>query len=155
MSESPREALDRLLDCVEPIEPERIPLTECHGLILREPLIADRASPACDVSAMDGYALRLADVRSGPIDVVGEVLIGREPPAMPEGAALRTRSFRQNRDLILVQSVARRFAARDELPTILGELVCAMGTGLGLGRTELWVAEESDPTRATEHASWM
>jgi molybdopterin molybdotransferase len=51
--------------------------------VLARALAADRPSPACDVSAMDGYAVRLRDVRPGRHGVAGEVRIGREPPEGP------------------------------------------------------------------------
>jgi molybdopterin biosynthesis enzyme len=34
-----------------------VPLAEATGLVLAEPLIADEDQPACDHSAMDGYAV--------------------------------------------------------------------------------------------------
>ena len=47
------------------------------GLVLAEPLAADRDSPPSDVSSMDGYAVRLGDWFSAPLPVRGECLIGR------------------------------------------------------------------------------
>ena len=63
-------------------------LAGARGRILAEAVTADRDSPAFDHSAMDGYAVRLADVRSAAgarIEVVGESRIGQAPPAMPRG----------------------------------------------------------------------
>ena len=52
------------------------------GRILAEPVLADRDSPNFDYSSMDGYAVRLKQVaRGGEFAVLGESLIGREPPA--------------------------------------------------------------------------
>ncbi len=42
---------------------EILPWLEAAGRVLAEPIAADRDSPPCDNTAMDGYAVRLADVR--------------------------------------------------------------------------------------------
>ena len=87
--DTPAAALDALSARTKPVGTERILLTDAAGRVLGAPIIADSPSPACDVSAMDGYAVRLADAKPGSLVVAGEILIGREPPPMPEGAALR------------------------------------------------------------------
>ncbi|HEX8760413.1 MAG TPA: molybdopterin molybdenumtransferase MoeA, partial [Pseudonocardiaceae bacterium] len=40
----------------------RLPLVECAGLALAEPVIASLPLPPFDNSAMDGYAVRSVDV---------------------------------------------------------------------------------------------
>ncbi|USN99618.1 MAG: molybdopterin molybdotransferase MoeA [Phycisphaeraceae bacterium] len=87
--DSPAAALDALLARVKPVGRERVPLALAAGRVLADPIVADRPSPACDVSAMDGYAIREADLKPGPIAVAGDIAIGVEPPAMPTEAALR------------------------------------------------------------------
>ncbi|MBX3358693.1 MAG: molybdopterin molybdotransferase MoeA [Phycisphaeraceae bacterium] len=94
--QSPQQALDALLPRIRRLQMERIPLAEAPGRVLGEAVVADRDSPALDVSAMDGYAVRLADLAPfvtgappAPMPVVGEVHIGLEPQALPAGAALR------------------------------------------------------------------
>lgn len=73
-----------------PSQVERIPLRLARGRILAEPITADRDSPAFDHAAMDGYALRAADLapHAGPlrVPVIGEARIGHEPPALPVGS---------------------------------------------------------------------
>ena len=60
------------------------------GRILAEPITADRDSPAADVSAMDGYAIRLADLNSdAPVAISGESKAGQSPPAMVAGKVVR------------------------------------------------------------------
>lgn len=86
---TPAAALDALCARTKVIGTERVALADAAGRVLAAPIIADRPSPGCDVSAMDGYAVRLADAVPGTLLVSGEILIGREPPPMPEGAALR------------------------------------------------------------------
>lgn len=87
---TPRSAAGLLCALLEPVAEERIPLGEATGRVLAEAVLTDRPSPAADVSAMDGYAVRLDEARrSGTLPVVGEARIGAEPPPLPEGAALR------------------------------------------------------------------
>jgi len=86
--DSPAQAVDALLARVEPLDTQHIALAGASGRVLAQPLQADRPSPACDVSAMDGYAVR--EVQPDIVlPVVGEVAIGQAPPAMPRDAALR------------------------------------------------------------------
>jgi molybdopterin molybdotransferase len=77
-----------MAECIVPVSAERIELQHAGGRILAQDVHADRASPACDVSAMDGYAVRLSDLAAGTLAVAGEVAIGTAPPPMPDGAAL-------------------------------------------------------------------
>lgn len=61
-----------------------------HGRILATDAVADRDSPAADVSAMDGYAVRLNQISDhGQIDVRGECIPGSAPPPMPAAGVLR------------------------------------------------------------------
>ena len=60
------DALARVLDGVEPLPAERVPLAEADGRVLAEDLAARRTQPPDDVSAMDGYAVRGEDVASAP-----------------------------------------------------------------------------------------
>lgn len=90
---SPEEAIElvaRRLGAWSPGE-ERCPLDEAMGRALAAPVVADRDQPAFDHSAMDGYAVRLRDLRAGGValPVAVEARIGAEPPRLPEGAAAR------------------------------------------------------------------
>lgn len=73
------EALARLLDGVERLDVEQTGLSEALGRILGEPVTARRTHPPFDASAMDGYAVRAADVATVPVTltVVGESAAGR------------------------------------------------------------------------------
>lgn len=58
--------------------------------ILAAPILADRDSPAADVSAMDGYAVRLENVVPDvDIPVSGESSAGSPPPQMVSGQIVR------------------------------------------------------------------
>lgn len=84
----PTEALAALLRALTPVDTHTLALHHAAGRVLAQPLTTDRPSPPCDVSAMDGYALRLSDSR-GRVPVADEVQIGSAPPELPPGAALR------------------------------------------------------------------
>jgi len=73
------DALARVLDGVEPLPAERVPLAEAEGRVLAEDLSARRTQPPDDVSAMDGYAVRGEDVATAPVrlKLIGEVAAGR------------------------------------------------------------------------------
>jgi len=86
---APGEALAALLAQLRSVDVETIAWRDAAGRVLAQEIVADRDSPPCDVSAMDGYALRVADLRPEGTSVVGEVLIGQPSPPLPLGAALR------------------------------------------------------------------
>ena len=73
------EALDRVLAHAAPLPAEEVPLSDAAGRVLAYPLKARRTQPPADVSAMDGYAVRAADVASAParLKIIGEVAAGR------------------------------------------------------------------------------
>jgi molybdopterin molybdotransferase len=81
------DALQRVLEHAAPLPTEKVPLSEAAGLVLVAPLKALRTQPPADVSAMDGYAVRAADVANAPVrlKVIGEVAAGR-PFAQALGA---------------------------------------------------------------------
>jgi molybdopterin molybdotransferase len=72
-------ALARVLDGVAPLASENAPLTEADGRVLATDIAALRTQPPADMSAMDGYAVRAADVAAAPatLKLVGEVAAGR------------------------------------------------------------------------------
>ena len=65
----------RLLALVTPLPVERMPASEALGRYLAEPLVARRTQPPADLSAMDGFAVRDADL-PGPWRVIGESACG-------------------------------------------------------------------------------
>ena len=72
------EALARVLDGAEPLPAELSPLAEAYGRVLTQDIAALRTQPPADVSAMDGYAVRAADVASVParLRLIGEIAAG-------------------------------------------------------------------------------
>ncbi len=72
------DAIARIGAAIAPLSTEDIPVSEAGGRILAEPLTARRTHPPFDGSAMDGYAVRLADVTQVPahLTVIGESAAG-------------------------------------------------------------------------------
>lgn len=83
--------IEELAGLLRTVDRTWLPLAEAVGRILAADLTADRDSPAADVSAMDGYALRSSDLRAGAeLPVAGESKPGTPPPqAPPLGEAVR------------------------------------------------------------------
>ena len=82
---SVEEALERVLALVERLEPEEAPLLDAQGQVLAEEVRAPFDIPGLANSAMDGYAVRQADVaaavpeRPAELRVVGQVQAGYLP----------------------------------------------------------------------------
>jgi molybdopterin molybdotransferase len=78
--------LHRVLADIEPLAPLSLLLTEAHGCMLAEDVVAGTDLPAFDNSAMDGYAVRLSDVASArngapvTLPVVGDIPAGSASP---------------------------------------------------------------------------
>ena len=72
------DALARVLETATPLPPESAALNDAHGRVLAADVVALRTQPPADLSAMDGYAVRTADVTSVPaaLEIVGEVAAG-------------------------------------------------------------------------------
>lgn len=80
--DSPSAAIGGLTSLTTPVGTQTVPLVEAVRRVLAEPLRSDRPSPPCDVSAMDGYAVRLAELACSRLPVVGEVSVGQPPLPM-------------------------------------------------------------------------
>lgn len=72
------EAIGIVLERVELLGSETIPLEDAPGRILDEPVVADIALPPFDRARMDGYAVRSSDVARAPatLRVIGEIAAG-------------------------------------------------------------------------------
>jgi molybdopterin molybdotransferase len=73
------EALARVLERAAALPTEMVPLHRARGRTLSEDLKALRTQPPVAMSAMDGYALRAADLgdRAPPLKLVGQSAAGR------------------------------------------------------------------------------
>jgi len=89
-------ARELILEDVLPLRAESMPLSEALGGVLSEDTTALLTLPPWDNSAMDGFAVRFADVAAASpqspvtLQVVGEVAAGHEPDAqVVAGTAVR------------------------------------------------------------------
>ncbi|NWB27203.1 molybdopterin molybdotransferase MoeA [Pseudomonas gingeri] len=85
-------ALARLLELAEaaPIrETQRLPLAETEGRVLAEDLLSSLDLPPWPNSAMDGYALRLADWQGEPLPVSQRIFAGQAPAPLLPGTCAR------------------------------------------------------------------
>lgn len=75
---SVEEALRRILDTLQPVAQETVSLSAAAGRVLAEDLTSRRTHPPADVSAMDGYAVKAADLANIPATLtqVGEAPAG-------------------------------------------------------------------------------
>lgn len=73
------EALERVLDGLHALPAEDVPLPQAAGRALSGLLRARRTQPPFDASAMDGYAVRAADVAIVPatLRIIGEAAAGK------------------------------------------------------------------------------
>jgi molybdopterin molybdotransferase len=88
------DALARVLGGVAPLPSVDADLHDCEGRVLAADVAARRTQPPADLSAMDGYAVRAADVAATPVSlkVIGEVAAGR-PFAGEVGSGEAARIF--------------------------------------------------------------
>jgi molybdopterin molybdotransferase len=120
---SVEDALRRVLEHAQPLPAEEVPLDGAAGLVLALPLTARRTQPPADLSAMDGYAVRAADVAKVPVEliVIGEVAAG-SPLARAVGPGEAARIFTggvmpDGADTIVIQENTRRNGERVEVQT--------------------------------------
>ncbi len=86
------EAVARIEAAFEPVAVEQVALADALGRVLAADVAARRSQPPSDVSAMDGYAVRAADVEKLPatLKVVGHVPAGgAHEGAIGPGEAVR------------------------------------------------------------------
>lgn len=71
-------AVELIRSVAQPLGTEMVPIASAAGRVLAAPIIARIDSPRADVSAMDGYAVRDADVAETParLRIVGESFAG-------------------------------------------------------------------------------
>ena len=107
-------AQSRLLALAPPVPVETVPLHEAAGRWAAQDIAALRTQPSADLSAMDGYAIRFADM-PGPWDVIGESAAGRAFPgrvAAKQAVRIFTGApIPEGADTVLVQEEAARNGA--------------------------------------------
>ena len=126
-----------------PAQPaERIPLSDSPGRFLAADVVADEDWPPFDTSAMDGYAVRLADLTPGGSSLAerpGLVAAGdRPPPPLSPGEAVRVMTgapIPEGTEAIVPTEDARREGGRvlTELRPKTGEHVRRRGESIAAG----------------------
>jgi molybdopterin molybdotransferase len=115
---SVEEALRRILDGIEPTPPETVPIEHARGRVLAEPFAALVTQPPFDASAMDGYAVRAADVTELPcsLEVIGVAAAGHPfSGSVAKGQAVRIFTgapVPDGADAIVIQENAERDGAK-------------------------------------------
>ncbi|WP_295525634.1 molybdopterin molybdotransferase MoeA [Novosphingobium sp. Chol11] len=105
------EAQRRLIALAPQLSVEHRMAPECLGFYLAAPMVARRTNPPAPLSAMDGYALRAADL-PGPWRVIGESAAGHPfPGIIAAGEAIRISTgavVPGSADMILLQEDTAR-----------------------------------------------
>lgn len=119
------EACRRIAQIARPLGTETVPLERAWNRVLAEPVVAARMAPCAPVSAMDGYAVRDADIRAGAnrLRVVGEAFAGpgRHDQSLGPGECIRIFTGAQ------LPPGANRVLLQENVRAIAGE-VCFEGS---------------------------
>lgn len=89
---TPQQTWSVISEHLAPLPARTLPLDEAHGCVLAEPVCADRDLPPADRSAMDGFAVRAADLENAPatLRVIGEIAAGSAAtPVVAPGTCAR------------------------------------------------------------------
>jgi len=142
---------------IERLAVERVPLAEAGGRVLADDIVAARALPIFDNSAMDGYAARSAELPA-TLPVVGLVAAGQVmTETVPTGVAIRILTgapLPAGLDTVVIQEDAKVDGANVTLPAspvgdnvrragediAPGETAVTAGTRLGAGELGLLAA---------------
>ncbi|MDO9623083.1 MAG: molybdopterin molybdotransferase MoeA [Pseudomonas sp.] len=131
---------------------ERVALSQALGRVLGEPLIAPFEVPAWDNSAMDGYALRAADLPAagGCLPLAGRIAAGdAAAQALPAGHAVRIFTgapLPPGADSVVMQEQCRLEEGRVWLPPVQGgEHVRRRGEELAAGTQVLSAGQRLRP----------
>ncbi len=148
------EAQSRLFAMATPVERESVPLRTAAGRWATDDITARRTQPAADLSAMDGYAIRFADM-PGPWHVIGESAAGR-PFTGTVSAGQATRIFTgaampDGADTVLIQEEAGRdgdgLTLTGEGPAHRGRNVRPRGLDFTTGNCLVAAGERLTPAR--------
>ncbi len=139
------DALERVLAHAAPLPSEEAPLAEADGRVLAYGLKARRTQPPADVSAMDGYAVRAADVANVPVrlKIIGEVAAGRpftHTLARGEAARIFTGGVMPDgADTVVIQEHTKRDGDCVEVaqPAVKGRHIRVQGLDFKAGETLL------------------
>ena len=154
---SVEDAARLVADKIAPLASERVPLRDARGRVLADDVVAARALPPFDNSAMDGYAARSAELPA-TLPVVGQVAAGQLMTGeLPPRIAIRILTgapLPVGLDTIVIQEEAKVDGPNVTLPAsapgdnvrragediAIGELAVARGARLGVGEIGLCAA---------------
>ncbi|WP_420547231.1 gephyrin-like molybdotransferase Glp [Curvivirga sp.] len=173
---SVKDAQSNILNNIETMPAEQIPLTEAVGRVLAEDLSARRTQPPMDVSAMDGYAVKHTDIQSVPttLSVAGEAPAGGSYNAevksgeairiftggpVPKGAdciVIQENTEREGEQVTILQSEPEgRFIrpagldfAEGDILLQKGRLLTARDVALAAAMNRPWIMVHKKPTVA-------
>ncbi|MFW6189852.1 MAG: gephyrin-like molybdotransferase Glp [Planctomycetota bacterium] len=138
------QACELVLQHARPVGARRVPADRSCGMVLAEPVTARIASPPFDKAAMDGYAVRRADVAELPaeLEVVGEVYAGQFPDFEVGGgqAAVITTGapVPPGADMVVMVEHTEEVAGdRVRVEQLSGDNVCLAGEDVAAGETVL------------------
>lgn len=117
------EAMRRIAKIAHPTGIERVPIAQAAGRVVAAPVHARTDAPPVASSAMDGYALRSADL-PGPLTIIGESFAGCgfDQPVEP-GQCVRIFTgapVPAGADRVIIQEQASRAGAQVNFPPALG-----------------------------------
>jgi molybdopterin molybdotransferase len=153
------EALERILAAATPMPVEETPVEEALGRALTCDAIARRTVPPWDNSAMDGYAVRSADVTSppvrlrvietiyagqSPIKVLGagecsQIMTGAPLPGGADAVVMQERTVRRGEsevEILEAASPGSFVRARGE-DSLEGDVLLSRGSSIGLAEAAL------------------
>lgn len=148
------QALERLVALAEPVDAEDVPAAHAGGRWARADVIARGGQPFADLSAMDGYAIRFADL-PGPWTVIGEAAAGTALDR-PVGPGQAARIFTgapvpDGADTVLIQEEAARENDRliltGEGPPHIGRHIRRAGSNFSDGAVLVATGERLSPAR--------
>jgi len=139
------EALARVLEHAVALPAEPVDLMAAHRRVLAEDVVSRRTQPPAALSAMDGYAVRAADVATAPatLTVIGEVPAGHPfDRAVGPGEAARifTGGFMPDgADTVVIQENTTRAGERVTITSAsgIGKNVRPAGLDFAAGQTLL------------------
>lgn len=147
------EAFELVRSQARPISTERIALADAAGRVLSEAIQARVASPPATVAAMDGFAVRQADLDAGLRDlrIIGESFAG-DPENMSIGSGECVRIFTgaplpDGADRVIIQEVVTRRGTVAQItgPLSAGRHVRSQGSDFVAGETVLCAGRVLDP----------
>ena len=143
-----------MLAHVRPLGSESVAIDQAYGRILAHPVDAVRDQPPFDSSAMDGWAVRLADAAGGAVelDIVGESAAGRGfDGTLGPGQAVRIftgAAIPAGADSVVIQENATRLDGRVRLGPVAGpENIRPRGGDFRSGQRLLDAGQGLDPWR--------